>query len=245
MHFSEWLAVHFDLPSVGIPDLGGTEPDLSAEAIRAAWGLGNRPAPNMVHLLESKGVLVFALAEDCRELDAFSFWRHGRPFVMLNTVKSAERSRLDAAHELAHLVLHRQIRSTSQEHEDEAQRFASAFLMPYLAMRSSHLYRPTLCQILEAKSAWQVAATALTRRLHQVGLMNDWQYRSLMIELSQRGYRSGEPDGMQREGSQLLARVIASMREEGTTIRTIANALALHESDVAQMILGLAPAVGL
>ena len=59
---------------------------------------------------------MFGLAEDCRELDAFCFWRHGRPFVFLNTVKSAERNRMDCAHELAHLVLHREVREMTREH---------------------------------------------------------------------------------------------------------------------------------
>src|SRR3546814_6566541 len=45
--------------------------------------------------------------EDTKNVDAFSCWRNGQPFVFLNTFKSAERSRFDAAHELAHLVLHR------------------------------------------------------------------------------------------------------------------------------------------
>ena len=34
-------------------------------------------------------------------MDAYSFWRRGVPYVFLNTMKSAERSRMDAAHELA------------------------------------------------------------------------------------------------------------------------------------------------
>jgi len=50
---------------------------------------------------------VCSLAEQCREVDAFSLWRHGSPFVFLNTQKTPEHSRFDVAHELGHLVLHR------------------------------------------------------------------------------------------------------------------------------------------
>ena len=115
IHVAEYLAERFVLPHVTIPDLEGYDPEVAADSLRAAWGLGSGPAANMVHLLEAHGALVFALAEDCRELDAFSFWRWERPFVMLNTIKSAERGRLDAAHELAHLVLHRNVIAVAKE----------------------------------------------------------------------------------------------------------------------------------
>jgi Zn-dependent peptidase ImmA (M78 family) len=242
MYFTEWIAERFDLPAVAVPDdLAGLDPELAAQATRSAWGLGNQPAPNMVHLLESKGVMVFSLAEDCRELDAFAFWRYGRPFVMLNTMKSAERGRFDAAHELGHLVLHREVGQTAKEHEEEANAFASAFLLPRQAMLATGLRHASLAQVLTVKRGWRVAATALTRRLHDVGMLTDWHYRSLMIELSKLGYRSGEPDGVEREGSQLLTGVLEALRAEGLRLPQIADELALRPDELSEMLFGLAP----
>lgn len=241
MHVAAYLSEHFELPEVQVPDLAGYEPELAADAVRAAWGLGSGPAPNLVHLLESKGVLVFALAEDCRELDAFSFWRWGRPFVMLNTMKSAERGRLDAAHELAHLVLHRHVPEVVKEHEDEAQSFAGAFLLPRSSVLASGARGVGLRQVLEQKKVWRVAATAYTRRLRQLELLSDWQYRSLMIELTKRGYRSGEPDGMQRESSQLMHLILSELRRERIGINRLADELGMSASDVRSLMLGLVP----
>src|SRR3546814_18887947 len=88
----------------------------------------------MVHLLESRGIRVFSLSENTKEVDAFSVWRDDAPYVFLNRFKSAERSRYDAAHELAHLCLHKhggaaaEYRDSSVEKETSA--FAGAFLMP-------------------------------------------------------------------------------------------------------------------
>ena len=85
----------------------------------------------MIKLLESKGVRVFSLAENTKNVDAFSCWRNDVPYIFLNTFKSADRSRLDAAHELAHLVLHRHGGPRQgREAEIEANSFASSFLMP-------------------------------------------------------------------------------------------------------------------
>jgi Zn-dependent peptidase ImmA (M78 family) len=83
------------------------DPEATAELVRVEWGLGHAPAPNMVHLLELQGVRVCSQAEECREVDAFSYWYDGTPCVCLNTTKAAERGRFDAAHELGHLILHR------------------------------------------------------------------------------------------------------------------------------------------
>jgi hypothetical protein len=41
--------------------------------VRQAWGLGELPIKNMVHLLESKGVRVYSLAIDAVEVDAFVY----------------------------------------------------------------------------------------------------------------------------------------------------------------------------
>lgn len=193
----------------------------------------------MVHLLESKGVFVTALAEDCRELDAFSFWRDGRPFVVLNTVKTGERGRMDAGHELAHLVLHRDIEIITKEHEAEAQAFGGAFLLPTPAVVATGLRNPRLGQILDLKQAWQVAAVLFVKRLHDVGLLGDWAYRNLMIELSQRGYRSGEPNGIPRESSRFLAGALAELRRDGTSVRDVAHALRLAPEDLRQSLFGL------
>jgi Zn-dependent peptidase ImmA (M78 family) len=120
-------------------------------------------------------------------------------------------------------VLRRHARRTTKEHEDEAQRFSAAFLLPPRAMLATGLSHPRLADILALKWAWQVAATMLVRRLHDVGLLSPYHYRTLMIELSKRGYRSAEPDGVPRETSRLLATVIRAMRSEGVAVPDIAR----------------------
>ena len=127
---ADWLESRYELPAVDLPDLTSHphDPSLVARVVRQDWALGDKPIPNMIHLLESRGVLVFSLAQDVRELDAFSFWHNGRPIVLLNTMKSAERSRMDAAHELLHLACHRD--KTDKKEEAEADSFAGTFLMP-------------------------------------------------------------------------------------------------------------------
>jgi len=115
---NDWIEERFELPEASLPDLskeGG--PEAAAATVRQVWSLGELPIKNMVHLLESRGVRVLSLAIDAREVDAFSMWHDSKPFIFVNTMKSAEHSRFDAAHELGHLVLHRHGEPQGQEAE--------------------------------------------------------------------------------------------------------------------------------
>ncbi len=42
---------------------------------------------------------------------------------------------------------------------------------------------PLVDQILAGKKIWNVAALALTYRLHDIGMLSDWHYRTTCIEL--------------------------------------------------------------
>ena len=137
MLFNGWLNDNFSLPKANLLNLRDLSPSAAAAAIRQHWGLGELSIRNVIHLLEANGVRVFALAEQNMSVDAFSFWKNDVPFVFLNTMKSAERSRFDAAHELGHLLLHNHGETpTGREAEKEADQFASAFLMPEGSVRS-------------------------------------------------------------------------------------------------------------
>jgi len=174
---AEWVEQRFHLPVPQVPSLPMLDPETAAEVVRARWGLGVAPLGNLVRLLEAHGVRVFSLAADCAAVDAFSFvWRQ-TPYVLLNTTKSGERGRFDAAHELGHLVLHSEHRLPhGLDAEQEANRFAAAFLMPRASVLAHNLNNAAIDRILAAKQIWRVAAMALTHRLYELGLLTDWGY---------------------------------------------------------------------
>ena len=243
---AQWLSERFVLPPCNIPDLSDTSPETAAEVLRAEWGLGQRPISNLVHLLELKGVRVFSLAEECLSVDAFSLWRDDVPFVFLNTMKSAERSRIDAAHELFHLVKHRFVHEKGPTCEKEAQQFAGAFLMPRSSILASHNRVPSVPRLIEMKKVWNVAVTALVYRLHEVGVISDWQYRTLFIELSARGFRNSEPDPSDRELSAIFAKALELLKAERRDVRSIAADLQVYPDEVNNLIfkLGIIPVDG-
>jgi Zn-dependent peptidase ImmA (M78 family)/DNA-binding XRE family transcriptional regulator len=241
IELNEWLESRFNLPTPNIPTLRGASPEAAAEAIREHWQLGQRPIRNVIHLLEQHGVRVFSLAQECRQVDAFSLWRAGTPLVFLNTVKSAERSRFDAAHELGHLALHRHggPHCRGRDAERESDVFASAFLMPRASVLAVAPRFATLDALLKLKKQWNVSVAALVHRLHAVGLLTEWHYRTLMVEISTRGYRTTEPETTERETSQILTKMFASLRARGVTRATLASELCVQSADIDALVFGL------
>jgi Zn-dependent peptidase ImmA (M78 family)/DNA-binding XRE family transcriptional regulator len=237
---SDWISAHFELPSAALPDLRDYRPEDAALALRTRWGIGERPIGNMIHLLESFGIRVFSLAERATQVDAYSLWLKGVPFVFLNTMKTAEHGRMDAAHELGHLVLHRHGVPRSRDAEKEAQAFGASFLMPEASVRGvvPRLNAPSLQTLAQLKLKWRVSLAALAHRLYTLGLISEWSYRVVFIELSKRG-RANEPYGIEHETSQVLAKVFGSLRESGMTKADVARQLGLYTDDLDALIFGL------
>jgi Zn-dependent peptidase ImmA (M78 family) len=192
----------------------------------------------MVHLIESKGVSVFSMLET-NDIDAFSLWRDDTPFVFLNTKKSSERSRFDAAHELGHLVLHRGVGSRGKDAETEPNEFASAFLMPRSSVLANAPIFPSLSVLIGLKKQWIVSVAALTYRLHALRLIKDWHYRMLCIEIAKNGYREQEPEPASPEMSLVLGKVFQILRSEGVTKSDVARELKFSREDLDEVIFGL------
>lgn len=242
---ASWVDERFNLPESDLPDLSyETNPEIAAKSIRTHWGIGEKPIGNVVHLLEAKGVRVFSLSENTKSVDAFSFWMGSKPFVFLNTFKTPERSIMDAAHELGHLVMHKHggtqpCTEHSRQTEREADLFASAFLMPRDDVKA-HIKRPVnTADIINAKKRWRVSAMALAYRLNSMEILSDWQYKSACIELTKRGYRVAEPKGIEREKSAVWHKILTQLWKERTTKEGIASNLGIPLDELESLIWNL------
>lgn len=238
-HLADWIEQHFQLPAVTLPRLEQLDPEGASLALRQRLGLGEQPIRHVLKLLEAHGVRFFALGDIADEIDAFSLWRDDRPYIFLNTSKSAERSRFDAAHELGHLVLHRQGSPEGRQAEEEANAFGSAFLLPERGLRGSLPGMITLPILLKLKRHWGVSAFAMAYRLNRIGVLSDWHYRSLCIELAKKGFRSNEPDGGPRETSAVLDKVTTLLRARGIGLAQLAAELSLPVGEVNGLVFGL------
>lgn len=241
VEFVRWIEGQFHLPAKDVPTLTGWDPETAAESVRARWEMGSGPIRNLLAVCELHGVRVLSVAPDYRSVDAFSFYDEGTPFIFLDTSKTAERLRFDAAHELGHLVMHGEHEHPhGREAEAEANQFASAFLMPRASVLATGLQGASVDQIIRAKGKWQVAAMALAHRLNSLGLMTEWGYRAACVELSKRGFRRSEPGSMlTHESSQVLQKVMSSLRGGDLTAKRIAAQFGLPAEELAGYLFGL------
>ncbi|ENP0421786.1 ImmA/IrrE family metallo-endopeptidase [Edwardsiella piscicida] len=236
---SEYFSTHFTLPQPELPNLRGSESEVAAQVVREAWGLGKKSITNVVHLLEKHGVKVFWLSEETASIDAFSFWKNDVPYIFLNTHKSGERSRFDAAHELAHLVLHRQGDVKGQNAEREADAFASAFLMPAENVMAVKMAFPTFDKIVQLKSLWKVSAMALIVRMRNLNVLTEWQYNSLMRDATAKGYRTGEPGGIERERSLVIEKIMAALAGNGIHLTQLSDKLNIPLDELSSLLYGV------
>ena len=184
-------------------------------------------------------VFLFSLAENTKNVDAFSCWRNDEPYVFLNTFKSTERSRFDAAHELGHLVLHKHggaKQGRSAEHE--AHLFAASFLMPKDDVLATIPFVTDLDKIVKAKTRWGVSVAALAYRLHKLNLLTDWQYRTFCIQIN-RKYGANEPAGLPPERSSVWQMLLTELWKEGITKSHIAARLSIPPDELENLLFGL------
>ncbi|MCZ4339865.1 helix-turn-helix domain-containing protein [Shewanella colwelliana] len=170
--------------------------ELLAERTRKEFGLGLGPISNIIKLLEKLGCIVVNLSEADERIDAFSIYT-SRPLIVRNTTKqSPGRLRFDFAHELGHLIMHQGIETGCRVTEQQANNFASAFLMPrssfaaeFPRVRGAYFNWEAL---VEMKVRWGVSLKAILYRAKALGLITSDKAKSGYIYLSRNGFAKVE-----------------------------------------------------
>lgn len=192
----ERMAEKLDVVPVTLPR-SSEGPKAAAQDARAALGLApDTPIPNLIRAVERGGVLVIALPVALEKRDAYSLWagdRGQKPVIVVAGDAPGDRLRFSVAHELGHLLLHRKHGESEKEMDDEADRFASEFLLPEEPMRHELVPPITLTGLAQLKPRWKVSIQALIRRARDLEIITARQYKYLFQKLSKLGWRKQEP----------------------------------------------------
>ena len=219
------------------------EMEALAERLRDTWELGLGPISDMIALLERLGVLVLELRGHSRALDAFSTWFNGQPLVFLSSDKnSSSRRRFDCAHELGHLLTHRDADPGNKDLENQANRFASAFLMPASSFSKEYPTRLSWGHLRALKKRWKVSLAAMVKRAFDLELISEATYRRAFVRLNSAGWRKHEPDEPPFERTTLMLKAVRRLTEDGRRhLAHLAEAIALRESTIEELVSGAAP----
>lgn len=213
------------LPKANFPSFPAMHPldiEQAAERARLHWGLtSDLPIDSTVRVAENAGAVVVKFPAIAREIDALSINRP-RPLIIRTSEKEKPtRLRFDIAHEIAHLVMHHgptpMQPGADARREMEADRFASAFLLPRKPFERSFPRSRRLdwqC-IFALKRQWNVSAQAVLRRAYDLALIDAAQYRTGCVYISKQGYRRSEPfEPDQMETPELLATALRALHQD-------------------------------
>ena len=189
------------------------EAEHAANGLRAHWGLGTDPIPNLAELLEERGIKVLSMdVENIDGLTARVRRENGATLavIVVNSKDWGERQRFTMAHELGHMVL-----DVDQKVNEEkaAHRFAGAFLMPAESLWMEIGKRRKSMgwgELFDLKRIFGVSVQALTYRCKDLGIFGTTLFRLLFDEFSRQGWRTPpykEPGAMDGEEPRRFTRL--------------------------------------
>ena len=167
--------------------------DYAAAAVRMRWDLGYRPVDSLIELIEQRGGTIVSWPE-AWGFDGLSGWANRAPVLVLNSAMPPDRLRLNAAHEIGHLVM----KSTNNAKQDElfAFRFAASFLVPAEAARhelGTHRRGLALNELGLLKQRWGLSMQGWIRRAHDLEIISGDLYRTLNTRFRSAGWHRAEP----------------------------------------------------
>lgn len=245
-----------NLPPITIPDavkgisyrqLRDEDIEQIAHDLRQSWSLGDQPISNMVDVLERAGFIVGADEMGTTALDGLCNWSQhdNRPYILLAKDKmSFFRRQMDAAHEMAHAVLHRHVTAAELKAdfeliEKQAFRLASAFLMPatsfVLEARS-----PNLSTLVRLKDRWRVSIKAMIRRCSDLEVISPDAAVQLYKYYSAKGWNREEPldRSIPVAKPRSLAQAVGMIVDNGvrTKEELIANEFIISARDIEELL---------
>jgi Zn-dependent peptidase ImmA (M78 family) len=188
-----------------VRDIGDAE--LAARSLREHWKLGIDPIPNLVELLEERGIKVVVVSshENIDGLAAQVRRSRGEPIpiIVIRSGVHGERQRFNLAHELGHMVMG--VHGDDKFREKAAHRFAGAFFMPAEALWSNvgrHRSSIGWSELLALKKVFGASVQAITYRCADLGIFPASLKEALFREYSRLGFRTGpnyEPNQLPEE----------------------------------------------
>lgn len=240
------LPVFEPMPDLALdPDDDPEAAEAAAAKVRERWELNGEPVSHTVRLVERHGVIVARLPMASGDVDAFSWAGGPRPLILLGDEKrNFERSRFDACHELAHILLHAADPEPAHPGmERQAHRFSGALLLPAEALKAEWPRgRWDWNQLVRIKNRWGISIAAQLIRARDLGLLKPSIYQSKMKYMSRMGWRRREPGAQQQpERPDLLNQAIGMLEEAGVPLASVASEGNLLDDETLRSRLCLTP----
>lgn len=206
-YLRDYFENYIDFPTLDTNiELDGS-PENAANELRELWQLDDRPINDIVDLMERHGLIIVNVDFNSNKVDARSGYveiGEKQYYIVLVNAENTNffREQFTLAHELGHYAMHAKLYHPQEDLlgqdyrniENEANKFASAFLMPKDSF-TADLTRDgfiNLDTFIDLKSKWNVSIAAMVHRAHDLELIDDREYVKLQKQISYRGWRTKE-----------------------------------------------------
>ena len=193
----------------------GWTPESVAIRMRELLRIKPGPVKDIVRYIEECGIVVYFYDSELDKFDGLTAYTdNGSPIIIVNKNMPNDRIKYTLAHELGHLVIHIPCSIEPwRDFEDEANNFASEFLMP-----RHDCYRDlqglTYNKLSIIKSYWGVSKAFIIRRAKTIGLITESTYKYLMIELGRRNERKNEIGHVDLDDPKIINEIINILKAE-------------------------------
>tara|TARA_R110000744_G_C19340608_1_gene559416 strand:- start:850 stop:1932 length:1083 start_codon:yes stop_codon:yes gene_type:complete len=205
----------------------------SAARLRKELGLSDSdPLKSVVELLEKTGTRVIGVDTDLA-IDGLAACLGEDHVVVLNGTVSNDRARMNAAHELGHIVNGDcGDGEESKEEERGAFEFASHLLLTPPMLQEA-FKRKSMVRLVEFKELFGISLAAMVFRAEDDGLISHEMARKLWIEFSKRGWRKREPGSVRADRPTRFESLLdCSIVEKDYTIESLAEITGVREDEL-------------
>lgn len=188
--------------------------------------------PSVCDVLQRLGCRVMEIETDLA-IDGLAARLGDEDVVMLNCSVSNDRARMDAAHELAHVVSGDcRDGEESKEEEKAAFEFASHFLLTSTMLREA-FKRKSVVELFRFKSRFGISAAAMLYRAQAERLIKESQAKMLWIEFAKRGWKAREPGQVWPDRATRFEAIIDEAIVGGkATLGTLAEVAGVREDEL-------------
>lgn len=218
-------------------DSYGNDSETIANMVRRFWQVPPGPIADLTALVEEAGVVVAHSDLGGSSISGVRFSVPGVPqLIVLNSDQPADRMRFTLAHELGHIVMHR---FPTPNMEDEADQFASCFLVPTEDAKPYFLGQRVDLRLLAAlKPEWKVSMASLVFAAKRVEAINEGHAQYLWKQFNVNKIKLREPPELDfdREQPQTLGELVSlHLRDLGYSLSDLAAVLKMGESETAKL----------
>lgn len=207
----DYLSQYIDFPQVNFPKadyeyneiepIGNDAIEAYAQELRRFWKLGNGPIDNLMNVVQKNGIVVSSTKFRLGKLDGLSEWYNNKPYIFMSRDKDTNcRVRFGIAHELGHLLMHAGNipqedlgkEAVHKKLEDEANRFAGAFLLPQDTFERD-VFKTSIDHFIQLKAKWKVSLSAMIYRCKTLNILSENQIKYVSDQMTQKIYWQHEP----------------------------------------------------